>query len=886
MNLLQQLISRRREHNNLSAEMAEHLQEKAEELMAAGMSREEATAAARREFGNVTLIAEHSREIWRWATLEAVLRDLKYALRQLWRNPGFTFAVLLTLAFAIGANTAVFTMVNALLLRPLPYPHPERLGSLVTHYDGFTSKGGTISEDDNSADGETWELVRDNVPAVVAGATAGARGVNLQVGNNVRYVREERVSARYFDALGVPPIFGRSFTEEEDRPKGPKVVILSYELWQSLFGSTQEALGQPVTLKGEPYTVVGVLPARTQTTYKADLWTPLRPSRHGEGEGNNYGVILRLRDGASWTQANSQLAPLRPKTLEDFQKHQSKGHAWLFSLPLQQDFARERTAPVYILMSAVAFILLIAGANLAGLMLVRVARRSGEIATRLALGATRASVLRQLMMEPLLLAVMGGLIGVGVAVGGLQWLTRLVPAYMIPVGGLSIDHRVLGFAAGISLFCSLLIGILPALELRRMDIRSSMTAGTSRSSSPGMRRRTRQVLIAGEVTLTVVLLAGAGLLIRTLVYLQTQPPGFDASNVLTAKVSLDDARYRDSAAFHKLLQQSLAEMKRIPGVESAAVGLSLPYERGLNNGVAVAGGQFAGTQQVSSGAYVTPEYFQAMRIPVLAGRVFSESDTADSEKVALVNSTFARRFLGPGEPVGRHIKSNGITYTVVGMVSDVTKRPGVMGNAPLEKEAMYYVPATQMSQPMVNLAHVWFQPSWLVRTSGPIAGLTEAMQKALAQADPTLPFAGFQSLKELQAEALQQQRFEVLLLGVLAALALVLSLVGVYGLVSNMVVQRTREIGIRMALGSTIGEAMIEIGSSGIVAVAFGLVGGLALAALSLRVMRSELYGVKTYDPLTITAVLALLTLTALAAAFAPTRRIAKIDPSSTLRAE
>jgi ABC-type lipoprotein release transport system permease subunit len=220
------------------------------------------------------------------------------------------------------------------------------------------------------------------------------------------------------------------------------------------------------------------------------------------------------------------------------------------------------------------------------------------------------------------------------------------------------------------------------------------------------------------------------------------------------------------------------------------------------------------------------------------------------------------------------------------MVSDVTKRPGVMGNAPLEKEAMYYVPATQMSQPMVNLAHVWFQPSWLVRTSGPIAGLTEAMQKALAQADPTLPFAGFQSLKELQAEALQQQRFEVLLLGVLAALALLLSLVGVYGLVSNMVVQRTREIGIRMALGSTIGEAMIEIGSSGIVAVAFGLVGGLALAALSLRVMRSELYGVKTYDPLTITAVLALLTLTALAAAFAPTRRIAKIDPSSTLRAE
>jgi predicted permease len=886
MNWLHQLISRRREYRNLSDEIAEHLQEKIDELMANGMPRQDAEAVARRQFGNALLLEEHSREVWQWAIFDAILRDLKYALRQLRRNPGFTLTVLLTLTVAIGANTAVFSMVNALLLRPLPYPQPDRLGSLVTHYDGYNAKGGTIAEDDSSADGETWEMVRDNVPAVIAGVTSGVGGVNLKAGNIVRYVREQRVSAGYFETLGVLPRYGRSFTAEEDRPNGPKVVIISYELWQSVLGNNLQAIGTLITLKGEPYTLVGVLPPHAESPFKADLWTPLRPTRIGEGEGNNYGVILRLRDGATWAQADAQLALLHPESLRNFQSRQPKGHVWLFAIPLQQDFARGRATPVYILMAAVAFILLIAGANLAGLMLVRVTRRSGEIATRLALGATHASILRQLMMEPLLLSLLGGALGLLVAVEGLDLLARLVPPYMIPLGGIGIDYRVLVFAAIISLFSSVLIGLLPALELRRLDLRSSMTAGTSRSGSQGVRRRTRQLLIAGEVTLTVVLLAAAGLLIRTLVFLQTLPPGFDANNVLTAKVSLDDARYHDGATFDRLLQQSLAAMRRIPGVESAAVGLSLPYERGLNNGVVILDGPLAGKQFTTSDAYATPEYFQTMRIPVLAGRAIAESDTVNSEMVAIVNQTFARRFLGANDAVGRHIKTNGKTYTVVGVVGDVTKRPGVMASAPLDKEAVFYLPATQMQRGMINMAHVWFQPSWIVRTNGPIAGLPESMQKALAETDPSLPFAGFQSLKELQAEALQQQRFEVLLLGALAALALLLSLVGVYGLVSNMVTQRTREIGIRMALGSSVRQAMVEVGISGIAAVGLGMAAGLALAAVAVRIIKSELYGVKIYDPVTFAAVLLLLIFAATAATFLPTCRIAHIDPASTLRAE
>jgi predicted permease len=884
MNWLQQLISRRREYRNLSGEIAEHLQEKVEELVASGMPRQDAEAAARRQFGNALLLEEQSREVWQWATLEAMLRDLKYAFRQLRRNPGFTITVLLTLAVAIGANTAVFSMVNALLLRPLPYPQPEHLGSLVSHYEGiFNSTGKATSEDDNSSDGETWELVRDNVPAVTAGATAGTRGVNLQIGSGIRYVREQRVSAGYLEALGVRPIFGRSFTKEEDRPDGAKVVVVSYEIWQSLLGADQEAIGKAIHLKGEPYTVVGVLPPHTETPDKADLLTPLRPTRTGEGEGNNYGVILRLRDGASWAQADAQLAPLHPEIL---QRRPTRARAWLYAVPLQKDFARDQGTPVYLLMSAVALVLLIACANLAGLMLVRVLRRRGEIATRLALGATPASVLRQLMTEPLVLTLVGGSIGVAMAANVLGLLARLAPPDIIPVGGLGLDHRVLWFAVAISLFSSLFIGILPALELRRMDLRSSITANASRSSSAAARSRMRQALIAGEVMLTVVLLAGAGLLIRTLVYLETLPPGFDATNVLTAQASLDDARYHDPVAFHKLLQQSVDAMKRIPGVESAAVGLSLPYERGLNNGVVILDGPSASKEYTSSDAYVTPEYFQSMRIPILSGRGFAESDSASSETVALVNFTFARKLLGSNDPVGRHIRSNGVTYTIVGMVADVTKRPGIIQTAPLAAEAVFYVPATQMSQSMVNTAHIWFQPSWIVRTNGPVAGLSEAMQKALSDCDPSLPFVGFHSLSDIQALALQQQRFEVLLLGILAGLALLLSLVGVYGLVSNMVVQRTREIGVRMALGSSVRQAMVEVGTSGIAAVLLGLAGGFALSAVSVRMIKSELYGVQTYDPLTFVAVLLLLIIAAAAATFLPTRRIAQIDPASTLRAE
>jgi predicted permease len=456
---------------------------------------------------------------------------------------------------------------------------------------------------------------------------------------------------------------------------------------------------------------------------------------------------------------------------------------------------------------------------------------------------------------------------------------------MLPIGGLGIDNGVLLFALIATLATTILIGILPALEVRRAEIRPSLAAAASRAGTRGGNSRIRQTLIAGEVMLTVVLLACAGLLVRTLAHLQTLPPGFDATNVMSAQVSLDDARYHSAESFQRLLQQSIAAMKEIPGVESAAVGLNLPFERGLNDGFRLADGSEDKEGHMASSAYVTPEYFQVLHIPMLFGRTFSDSDTGTSQRVAIVNESFARKFMGKTNVVGRHIKSGGDNCLIIGVVGDVTKKPGLV-SAPLSSEVTYYIPATQVDQKFLALVHTWFQPSWIVRTGGPVRGVAESMQKAMTSVDPSLPIASFHSLNDLQALALQKQRFEVLLLGTLAALALVLSLVGVYGLVSNMVAQRTREIGIRMALGSSVPQAMIEVGSSGIVAVLLGLGGGLALSAISVRLIKSELYGVQIYDPLTFTAVLLLLILAATAATFLPTRRIARIDPASTLRAE
>jgi predicted permease len=531
-------------------------------------------------------------------------------------------------------------------------------------------------------------------------------------------------------------------------------------------------------------------------------------------------------------------------------------------------------------MLAAGFILLIACANLAGLTLVRMLRRTSEVATRLALGASGWQIQKQFWIENLLLALVGGTVGVGLGFLALRGLLLLLPEHFLPVASIPLDSRVMGFTLVVSLLTSILFGMLPALAARKVDLRSSMA---SRAGSTLASLRLRQTLIAGEVALTVVLLAGSGLLIRTLIHLETLSAGFNPNGIMTAKASLDDVRFHDVGAFAKLLDQSTAAMRQIPGVQNAAVGLSLPYERALNEGVTLSDGKEAGHQDGTDVVYVTPGYFDTLQMPVLAGRVFTDADSSSAQHVAIVNQAFARKFYGGSNPVGRYVNKDTL---IVGEVADVSVSSGLYQGAPLMSEQAMYVPAAQVNRQLLALVHVWFQPDWVVRTTAPVEGLTAEMQRALARVDPNLPISGFYSMKDLLARTLATQRIEVALLGAMAGLALLLSAVGIFALVANMVAQRTREIGIRMALGSTVGQAMVQVGRSGAGASCVGLFVGLVLCAGALRVMRSVLYGVGVYDAATLsTVVLALLLVTLLATAL-PTLRIAKIDPANTLREE
>jgi macrolide transport system ATP-binding/permease protein len=817
--------------------------------------------------------------------MEGLVQSLKLSVRRLLRNPGFTVTAVVTLALSIGANTAIFSVVNALLLKGLPYVHPERLGTIHAR-----TTGSDAADVKRFIDGEQWELLRDEAPSVDAAVSIpDVTGVNLQYGSHVQYLHAGRVSAHYFDALVLRPIVGRNFSEDEDRPHGPKAAILSYSLWRTVFERDPKIVGRAVLLKGEPHTIIGVLAENAKTPLNADVYTPLQPSREGEGRGTNFIAIVRLHQDATWQRADAEIdrALNQSSRAQRFANSDSGGRLTYYSLPLQKAETAELRPQVLALMLATIFILLIACANLAGLTLVRLTRRVGEMATRLALGASHWQVQKELWIENLVLALAGGAAAIAVGFLTLRGLLLLLPEHFLPIASVPLDGRALSFTLCLALLTSILFGMLPAIATRKLDLRSSLT---SRTVIHGGGVRLRQALIAGEVALTVVLLAGTGLIIRTLVHLETLPAGFNPTGVLTAKASLDSPQYQDPSAFRKLLDQSLASMREIPGVQNAAVGLTLPYERALVNGVSLADGKNAGQTISTDEVYVTPSYFETLQIAVLAGHSFTDSDGPEAQRVVVVNQAFARKFFHDENPVGRYLRRNDQNLLIAGVIANTIGSSGsglTDDPAPLTSEETIYLPAAQMDDPkFLAVAHAWFQPSWIVRTSGPLEGLAGLMQRALASADPNLPFSGFYDMRDLMAALLAMQRIEVALLTSMASLALLLSAVGIFALVANLVAQRTREIGIRMALGATVRDALIHVGSSGIGASASGLLLGLVLCGATLRAMRSVVYGVGVYDASTLLAVVLTLSVVTVLATAVPALRVARIDPAKTLREE
>ncbi len=874
---LDNLFHKRRVERELDEEVRAYADLVADEQMAKGATVAEARRTALADAGGLEQIKQAVRDGRAGTNAELLWQDARFGFRQLRRNPGFTITAILTLALSIGANTAIFSIVNALLLKSLPYPNADRMGTVYTRI-----RGKVASDERHHVNGEQWELLRDSVPALISAVSSTrASGVNLQAGTRYQYVQNERISAHYLDVLGLQPAVGRNFTEDEDRPSGPHAAILSERLRRSLFDGNRDVVGQTILLRGTPYTVIGVLPADAVTPSNADIYTALQPARTGEGMGTNFEAITRLRDGANWQEADAEINRAWLARRSRYELEEDPGaQVDYYSVPLQTGQAGKLRPQAWSLMLAAGFILLIACANLAGLTLVRMMRRTGEVATRLALGASRWQIQRQFWIESVMLALAGCAAGIGMGYLALRGLMQLLPEHYLPVTGVSLDGRVLGFAVAVSLLTSVLFGMLPAFGTRKVDLRSSIA---SRKLGGTRHQRVRQMLIAGEVALTVVLLAASGLLIRTLIHLETLPPGFNGDGVVTGKASLDDVRFQDPARLRELFDKSTAAMRRIPGVEAAAVGLSLPYERALNGGVMLSDGRESGQEVMSGQAYVTPEYFRALQIPILLGRSFNDGDGASAGHVAIVNRAFMSKFYHGENPVGRYVDKE---TRIVGVVADVMIAPGIDPVAPLAGEQMMYVPATQMDPRALALVHVWFQPSWIVRRAGSVEGLSEQMQRALATAAPNLPFSGFYSMSDLEAKTLASQRVEVALLGVMAALALLLSAVGIFALVASVAGQKRHEIGIRLALGSTVRQAMVHVGLPGLRASMWGLTVGLVLCAVCLRGMQSVLYGVQVYDASTLLAVVGVLVMVTMAATVVPTLRIAGIDPAKTLREE
>jgi len=870
-------------------EMQAHLDHYVDDLIAAGHPRDRAIREARRRFGNPAAIREEIYEMNSLPVFETLLRDLRYAFRMLRKTPGFTAVALITLGLGIGANTAVFSVVNALLLEPLPYPQPERLA--LISYDARSPRGENHS---TGSDGQMFMTVRDNAKTVDAAAVGGTTGVNLLAAENqAAYVQQQRVSAGYFRVLGVAPLVGREFTPEEDRAGGDAAVILSHGLWRRLFQGDPSVLGRAILLRGEQYTVVGVMPASFEVTERhsfqagqgVDLWTPLRPSTKGEGGGVNYSGIARLRDGVSWTQARSELQQLSGQAFSLWQM-QPDVTVTLGLVSMQEGLTADLRQPLMMLWGAVAIVLVIACVNIAGLLLARGSTRTREIVTRMALGSGRAAVIRQLLVESGVLAIAGGVAGLLLGWGALEALKRLGLDTFDFWQPIRLDWRVLVVTMATAIVTSVIFGLMPAMQASRLDVQAGLSEGGTRAVAGAANRWPRKLLVIGEVALGVVLLISAGLLLRTFVHLRNQNPGFDAGDVVTASVSLQDARYRDPAKVNYLFTETLRKVRAIPGVQGAGVALGLPYERLLNNGFSKIEDPPTETK-ITNQSYVTPGYFETLRVPLRAGRLLTDSDTSESPGVAVVNEAFVRRYFKGEHPVGRRIRSGSLEREIVGVIGDIQQGSAGWGNfGPISPLPCVYIPASQTSSGFLTLVHTWFQPSWVVRTGGTVAALLPDLERAIQGVDAQLPIAKVRTVTEVRGDTLAQQQFMMSLVAGLGFIALVLAAIGIHGLIASSVSERTRELGIRLALGATAAQTMQAVIVPGLVLATIGVaIGGASALAVS-RLLRSFLWGVTPTDPLTFAAVVILLLGVALAASVIPAMRVLRLDPALTLRAE
>ena len=658
---LRYIVRHRQADADVRAELEFHQTMKQREMEGSGLDAGAASMAARRAMGNVLLAREDVRSVWIWSWLDATARNIRHGLRIFRTSPTFALTSVLTLGLCVGANTAAYTLVDWLLIRPLPFPDLDRLAWVQTSAE---RDGRRVQM--QSQNGRAFFALAEHATTVTVAAMAGTLTVNLVNGDQAMVVEQQRVSASMLDVLGVRPLLGRGFTDDEDREGGPPAVILSYHTWLGRFGGNGNVIGGRVLLRGEPYTVVGVMPQRFRTNAGADIWTPLRASTTGEGGGNNYSVIARLRPGVAWPAANGDVEAVG----QDFftRAAPAPGVARHFVLvPIQAGMTSNLRRPLFLLWGAVVVVLLIGCVNLAGLQLARGVSRTPEIATRVAVGGGRVAIVWQLIGESVVMALAGGVVGVGVGALILRLYAGEI-AEMLPEA-VHLDGRVFVFTAVISLLTTFVFGLFPAVKVSRVDVRSMIARGTVVGVHA---HRARRLIVVSEIAMTVVLLVGAGLFVRTFLHFQAVPAGFDGRGIVAASLSLQDVRYETSAGANRLFDLTLARIRQLPGVDAAAVGLTMPYQRALNNPW-WRSANHSGQPDVINLTYVTPDYFRTLGIPIVRGRSFGDSDSAHAPHVALVNQAFVRRHRFGDEIIGYELDPKE-HLQVVG-VSEMSRRP-------------------------------------------------------------------------------------------------------------------------------------------------------------------------------------------------------------------
>ncbi|HVS65536.1 MAG TPA: ADOP family duplicated permease [Thermoanaerobaculia bacterium] len=872
--LVRSVLRSGRVERELDEELRFHFDALVERRVAEGLSAEEARREAEREFGSLARARAECREAWPRRLLDELRRDVVFAVRSLRRAPSFSVVAILVLALGIGATTTIFGVFDAVLLRPLPYPESDRLMTLAYRYDSGNLRTGH--------DRAGFETVRDLSTLLEdVAASTGSSGVNLQWSGGARYVRAISVTASYLDALGARVELGRAFVPADEDPGAPRRVIASRTVFERDLGGDSGLLGSIVRLGGEPHELVGVMSGSFDHTSPVDLWKALSSDDH-RGGGYNLQVLARLRPGVTMAQAASELAALTPSYHERISAAPGSNEH-LMAVSLQEDVTGDLREDLLLLFAAVGLLLLIACVNTAALLLARSSAREREMAVRQSLGGGRLRLLRQLLNESLVLGLAGGALGIAIAALGLRWtplLSVIAPggAVDVTVWEPRLDLRVLAVALVVSLLSALAFGVAPALRSL------SLQAGGGRHSSSASAILLHRALVVLEVGLCVLLLVGAGLLLQSLRSLRAVDSGIDPEGVVTAQMSLaGDPEPEERLQRYVALLEELAAS---PAIESAALTNGLPVERGLNLPIFVPGQEDSGDLTSVDWRYVTPGFFETLGIPVIRGRAFTAADGEEGAVVA-VNEAFVRRYFEGAEPLGRVLEiyregPEGVDRPreIVGVVGDV-KGNGLTGSA----IPTLYVPLAQVPRDLLSVTHAYYPMSWVVRSGpgGNAAGLLTGRVRAL---DPEVPFAAVREMTEVIADTYGDRRVQATLLGSFAVLALAMAITGIYGLIAYTVSRRTREIGIRTALGAAWGRTVSGVVRQAALLAAAGVAVGLVASLLLRRLIEGFLFGVESSDPRTLAAAAVAVLGAAALAGLAPALRAARIDPVIVLRQE